>query len=49
MILFISPKILGEGVPVVNNLGIENVKKSLNLKLKSCEVMGEDIVAEYLP
>jgi diaminohydroxyphosphoribosylaminopyrimidine deaminase/5-amino-6-(5-phosphoribosylamino)uracil reductase len=48
IIMFISPKILGGGVQFVNQIGIENVKNSLNLKLKGYEVLGNDIVAEYI-
>lgn len=47
LIMFISPKLIGDGIPVVQNLGIHSIKKSLNLKLKSCEVLDNDIVAEY--
>lgn len=47
LILFISPKLIGDGIPLVQNLGISSIKKSLNLKLKSCEVLADDIVAEY--
>lgn len=48
LILFICPKLIGDGVPVVQNLGITSIKRSLNLKLKSCEVIDGDIVAEYI-
>ena len=48
IIMFISPKILGGGVQFVNQIGIENVKNSLNLKLHGYEVLGNDIVAEYI-
>lgn len=47
LILFISPKLLGDGISVVQNLGISSIKKSLNLKLKKCDVLDNDIVAEY--
>lgn len=47
LILFISPKMLGDGISVVQNLGISSIKKSLNLKLKKCDVLDSDIVAEY--
>lgn len=49
MILFISPKLIGGGIPVVNNLGIKSIKKSFKLKLINCESIGEDIIAEYIP
>ena len=48
MIVFISPKLLGDGIPVVGSLGIESIKKTFNLKLKGFETMGSDIVAEYI-
>jgi diaminohydroxyphosphoribosylaminopyrimidine deaminase / 5-amino-6-(5-phosphoribosylamino)uracil reductase len=47
LILFITPKLIGDGIPLVQNLGISSIKNSLNLKLKSCEVLADDIVAEY--
>lgn len=47
LILFISPKMLGDGVSVVQNLGISSIKKTLNMKLKKCDVLDNDIVAEY--
>lgn len=47
--IFISPKILGNGIPVVNKLGIESISKSFNLKLKHSEVIGEDILAVFVP
>lgn len=48
LILFISPKLIGKGLPLVHNLGIKSINKTLNLKLKKCEVLADDIVAEYV-
>jgi diaminohydroxyphosphoribosylaminopyrimidine deaminase/5-amino-6-(5-phosphoribosylamino)uracil reductase len=47
MITFISPKILGCGVPVVNNLGIKQLSKSLKLKINNVEKIGDDVLLEF--
>lgn len=47
LIVFIAPKLLGNGIPVVDDFGINNIRKSLNFKLKRFEVIDNDIVAEY--
>ncbi len=47
LILFISPKLLGDGISLVQNIGVSGIKKSLNLKLKNYEVLDNDILAEY--
>ncbi|MFO7526329.1 MAG: bifunctional diaminohydroxyphosphoribosylaminopyrimidine deaminase/5-amino-6-(5-phosphoribosylamino)uracil reductase RibD [Ignavibacteriaceae bacterium] len=49
MILFLSPKFIGGGIPIVNNLGVKSIKSPFKLKLVNCEAIGEDIVAEYIP
>ncbi|HSL87823.1 MAG TPA: bifunctional diaminohydroxyphosphoribosylaminopyrimidine deaminase/5-amino-6-(5-phosphoribosylamino)uracil reductase RibD, partial [Ignavibacteriaceae bacterium] len=48
LLVFISPKLIGDGVPVIQNIGINSIKDAINLKLKSCDVIGDDIVAEYV-
>lgn len=48
MFVFISPKLIGDGVPLTGNLGINDVKKTIGLKLKNFEVIANDIVAEYV-
>ncbi len=47
MITFISPKILGCGVPVVGNLGIKQLKKSLKIKINNVEKIGDDVMVEF--
>jgi len=48
LLVFISPKLIGEGVLVIQNIGINSIKDAINLKLKSCEVIADDIIAEYV-
>ena len=42
--LFISPKIIGEGIPVVENIGVKSIKRTLNVKIKSFDKIGEDLM-----
>ncbi len=46
--VFISPKIVGCGIPIVGNLGIKNINKSLKTKFGSIEKIGDDILAELV-
>ncbi len=46
MLIFISPKILGCGVPVIGNLGIKNLQKSVKAKIGNVEKIGDDILLE---
>lgn len=46
MIMFISPKILGCGIPVIGNIGIKQLQKSLKVKINNLEKIGDDILAE---
>lgn len=47
IITFISPKILGCGVPVVGNLGIKQLQKSLKIKINNVEKIGDDVMVEF--
>lgn len=47
IITFISPKILGCGVPVVGNLGIKQLQKSLKIKINNVEKIGDDVLVEF--
>ena len=47
MFLFISPKILGCGVPLVSNLGIKSLKKSVKVTIGNVERIGDDILLEF--
>ena len=42
--LFISPKIIGNGIPVVENIGVKNIKGTLKVKIKNYEMIGEDLM-----
>ncbi|HSD64262.1 MAG TPA: bifunctional diaminohydroxyphosphoribosylaminopyrimidine deaminase/5-amino-6-(5-phosphoribosylamino)uracil reductase RibD [Ignavibacteriaceae bacterium] len=42
--LFISPKIIGSGIPVVENIGVKSIKKTLKVKIKNYECKGEDLM-----
>lgn len=44
--VFISPKILGEGISTVENLGIHSVRKALKLRIRTVERIGDDILLE---
>ena len=47
MLLFISPKILGCGVPLIGNLGIKDLKKSVKVTIGNVERIGDDILLEF--
>ncbi|HEY6907116.1 MAG TPA: bifunctional diaminohydroxyphosphoribosylaminopyrimidine deaminase/5-amino-6-(5-phosphoribosylamino)uracil reductase RibD [Ignavibacteriaceae bacterium] len=42
--LFISPKIIGDGVPVIGNIGIKDIKRTINVKIKSYDMIGDDLL-----
>ena len=44
--LFISPKILGEGLKTFPELSFKNLKNSLKLKIVKSEVIGDDILVK---
>ena len=46
MLMFISPKILGCGVPVIGNLGIKDLQKSVKVKIGKVERIGDDVLLE---
>jgi len=48
MLMFISPRILGCGVPLIGNLGIKNLQKSVKAKIGNVEKIGDDILLELL-
>ncbi|MGE5680890.1 MAG: bifunctional diaminohydroxyphosphoribosylaminopyrimidine deaminase/5-amino-6-(5-phosphoribosylamino)uracil reductase RibD [Bacillota bacterium] len=45
-LVFISPKLLGEGISVVEGLGIHSIRKTLKLKIRSVEKLGDDVLLE---
>ncbi len=48
LFVFISPKIIGCGIPVVGNIGIKSISKSLKTKFGAVEKIGDDILAELI-
>ena len=46
ILVFITPKIIGSGLSVVNNLGINGIKQSLKVKIASAEKIGDDVLLE---
>lgn len=42
----ISPKILGKGYGLVGDLGIRNIEKAIQLKLRKVEQLGDDILID---
>ncbi len=42
--LFISPKIIGEGIPIIGNIGIKDIKRTINVKIKSYDLIGDDLL-----
>lgn len=46
VVTFISPKFLGKGIPIINDIGINDIRKSLKLKLIKSEIYDDDIYIE---
>jgi diaminohydroxyphosphoribosylaminopyrimidine deaminase / 5-amino-6-(5-phosphoribosylamino)uracil reductase len=46
LLLFLSPKILGDGIPFVADMEINNIKEALKLKINYCEKIGDDVLIE---
>lgn len=46
ILTFISPKLLGCGIPVVGNIGIKQLQKSLKVKINNVEKIGDDVLLE---
>jgi diaminohydroxyphosphoribosylaminopyrimidine deaminase/5-amino-6-(5-phosphoribosylamino)uracil reductase len=42
--LFISPKLIGCGIPLIENIGIKSIKKTLKVKIKNYEMKGDDLM-----
>ncbi len=45
-LVFVTPKLLGSGIPVVNKLNSISIKDAVKLRLKNTEIIGEDILIE---
>jgi diaminohydroxyphosphoribosylaminopyrimidine deaminase / 5-amino-6-(5-phosphoribosylamino)uracil reductase len=48
ILLFISPKVLGDGISVTGNLGIKNMKKAYKFKIRETERIGDDLLIELI-
>ncbi len=48
LVLFIAPKILGEGLSAIGNLGIKSIRKALKLRINNVEKLGDDILIELV-
>jgi diaminohydroxyphosphoribosylaminopyrimidine deaminase / 5-amino-6-(5-phosphoribosylamino)uracil reductase len=46
ILLFLCPKILGSGLPVINNIGIKSIRNALKIKIGNYEKIGEDLMVE---
>jgi diaminohydroxyphosphoribosylaminopyrimidine deaminase / 5-amino-6-(5-phosphoribosylamino)uracil reductase len=46
ILLFISPKILGSGLPVINNIGVKSIRNALKVKIGNCDKIGDDLMVE---
>ena len=46
ILLFMCPKILGSGLPVINNIGIKSIRNALKVKIGNCEKIGDDLMME---
>lgn len=47
-LLFVAPKLLGKGIQMIDNLGINNITKTLKLKFSNVEKIGDDILIELI-
>ncbi len=48
ILLFIAPKILGAGLPAVDNIGNKTVKQALKVEIKRIEQNGDDLMVELV-
>ena len=46
ILLFMGPKILGTGLPTINNIGIKSLRNALKVKIGNCERIGDDLMVE---
>jgi len=46
--LFISPKLLGSGLPLVEDLGIKKITSALKIKFGNVEKIGDDVLLELV-
>lgn len=48
ILIFVSPKILGNGVPLCANLGIKNLSDAFNYTLKEVDKIGDDALIKLI-
>ena len=48
ILIFIGPKILGEGIPLTRNIGIKSLAKAAGYFLKDLEKIGEDALLTFV-
>ncbi|MFO7444844.1 MAG: bifunctional diaminohydroxyphosphoribosylaminopyrimidine deaminase/5-amino-6-(5-phosphoribosylamino)uracil reductase RibD [Ignavibacteriaceae bacterium] len=46
--LFVAPKILGCGLPVIQGLGIKSIKKAMKVKIENVDRIGDDLLVELI-
>jgi diaminohydroxyphosphoribosylaminopyrimidine deaminase/5-amino-6-(5-phosphoribosylamino)uracil reductase len=46
IVLFISPKFLGAGLPVINDIGIKSLRNAFKIKIGNVERIGDDLLVE---
>lgn len=48
ILIFISPKILGRGLPLCSNLGIKSLSEAINYSIKEVEKIGDDALIKLM-
>lgn len=46
ILLFVSPKLLGTGLPVIKDIGIHSLRNALKMRIGETEKIGEDLLIE---
>jgi diaminohydroxyphosphoribosylaminopyrimidine deaminase/5-amino-6-(5-phosphoribosylamino)uracil reductase len=46
--LFMAPKFLGDGIPILDHIGIKNIKNALKLNVKDVEKIGDNILINLI-
>lgn len=48
ILLFISPKFIGSGIPMIKDIGVKSLKNALKVKFGEIEKFGDDILIELI-
>ncbi len=48
ILAFITPKILGCGLSIAENLGIKSIRRAIKVRIKEVELVGDDILVELV-